>query len=193
MIDTGSKSASAGSRAKRATVRMLDLLRLWVHGALVRCAWVPIPLALSCGLRADCNHDNQGQTFELRINKRLSSACGVPAQDPLIGKSFRFRVEGFSPGDTCDCGAGTILNSPSDRTWSDAAPQTAGHCTGGFFGVNLNEQLGDCASEVQLSVHADGPGSADLDDPTPVPRLDYTSTCDCGGSFNITLQRVDED
>jgi hypothetical protein len=61
-----------------------------------------------------------------------------------------------------------------------------------FSDVNLIEQLKNCASNVRLSVHAHGPATADVDDPTPVPRLDYTFTCDCGGSFYIALQREND-
>lgn len=176
-------------RAKCATRRARRALSRIVH---LRLSVFLTPLVLSCGLRTDCTDDHAGQVFEVKITKRLLSSCGVPSTDPLIGKSFRFRVERFSAGDVCGCGIGPILQSPDDRVWSDTIPQENRNCSGNFFGVSLIEQFGSCTSDVMLSVHADGPATADLNDPTPVPRLDYTSTCDCGGSFYISLQREND-
>jgi hypothetical protein len=180
------------SRAKCATHKVRPAMVRVVHVVRTGSSVFLTPLVLSCGLRNDCTDGHAGQVFELRITKRLTSSCGVPSTDRLIGKSFRFRVEGFSDGDVCGCGIGPILQSPDDRTWSDSAPQMSRNCRGGFFGVTVKEQLGSCTSDVRLGVHAEGPGTADLNDPTPDLRLDYASTCDCTGSFYISLQRVND-
>jgi hypothetical protein len=98
-----SRATCATHEVRRAMVRVIHVVRAGSSGFLT-------PLLLSCGLRTDCADDHLGQVFDLRITKRLTSSCGVPSTDPLIGKSFRFRVDSFSDRNSCGCGIGPLLH-----------------------------------------------------------------------------------